>query len=220
MTEYKDCKCKKWRDLKNHYKLVRNFCWIVGSGPSLDTIDLECLGDDPIFACNAAITYVCKHKDCWPNLWWIFNNSSAYRWSCEKLGDWKPRSVSLYRQTYHHVKHKDAYFYDDVEAFPNHTTAETMIRLAHHMGIKTAILLGVDCDKTAKESYAKGLMYAKCIYNMPGNDRRDEYFSNFQRGIRLTLEDLGDMKLVTCSSMYPDKTIPYIPFETLMDLLA
>lgn len=203
-----------WSGLRHMYaNTSQKSCWVIGSGPSLDTYDLSQISHkDTVLACNAAITKV-QHVE---KAWWVFNNSTAYKWTVDKIDKNKGlRTISFDEQTRSVVDHGGrAYFYTREQAFPNHTTAETMLRIADHMGLRRAFMLGIDCLPTSGKPYARDLQYAHCIYE----NRQEEYFANFVYGLWKTSEELN-IQVFTCSPFFPGGVFHYVTFGVALAIM-
>lgn len=189
-------------------------CYCVGSGPSLDAVNLNRLSGKAVLCCNAAAVYVFRSA-CRSTAWWVCNNQNAIEQSAALVPQpW--RVICLERVREQIDKHSDkvdtVVYYTKFQHFPRHTTAESMLRIAQVAGFRRAVLIGVDCDAATSEVYARDCRHVNCIYEEPR--KRVEYMQRFVEALEdFAVAALPDMVVSVTSPVFPRRMIPYVPFE-------
>lgn len=144
--------------------------FIVGSGPSLDDLDLSLLDGQCVWALNASATLFQDR----PGLFWLFRDTRTIAQVLPRLKHWQTfrvithvRGISdLECQT---KRGRRAYIYDPQGVVHLRTVAEDAIQLARRAGAKDVVLVGVDCSAPPGRPYAAALDWKPCAWY----DRKD-----------------------------------------------
>lgn len=209
-----------WSDIPSLWPRGGNGCvWCLGSGPSLDAAGLDRLEGQPVLACNAAAVYAFSAR-CAPSSWWVVNNVNAIEQSAALVPPpWRVICLERCRAALapYEDKIETLVTYTREEHFPRHTTAETMLRIAHVARFTRAFLVGVDCDPHATEVYAARARHANCIYEESG--KREIYMRNFTRAIEdLAAEVATDIEIVSTSPSFSRSVLRFVPFDCAVDI--
>ena len=145
-------------------------CFIVGSGPSLDDLDLASLRGQVVWALNASATLF----DDRPGLFWLLRDRRAIREILPRLAHWKRMRVVTHVKAFSQIetdtqKPRHAYVYEERSVVHTRTIAEDALQLARRAGCSDAVLVGVDCKAPPGRPYAKALDWKDCAWY----DRKD-----------------------------------------------
>lgn len=188
--------------------------WVLGSGPSLDTVDLDLLEGEHVFAVNASAVYSYSAA-CAATTWWVVNNVGAVEDSCDRVpAPWRMIACERCRRVIEPRAEKvaEVVYYTKSENFPFHTTVESAMSAAARTGFKRIVLIGVDCDPTVEYVYAERARHQQCIYNQ--KERRYEYMGRFVSSIeRWALVHIRELAVYTTSSVFPGKFINHVPYD-------
>jgi hypothetical protein len=211
---------EQYQKLKN--TAIENTAFIVGSGPSLDEIpytDFGRIQQFPVFAVNAAASLFVWYQY---RINWVFKNLSAFRKTKDRCMDsrikkifTRTRNVDTVQSFYRNGSLSVVGFDEDQgEAFSKHTTATAAARVAHHVGHRRLVLVGMDYTPTEGKPYAKRLKYQRCIYELPA--KQEEYFGNFEKDWQILKDELTDTEIINCSPVSKDRVFPYRPLQNVL----
>lgn len=131
-------------------------CWIVGTGPSIDDIDLSRIprvDHTRIFALNGAILWFDMPGD---NAWWVFTDKRVLHEIGGEVQTFKTLRCLCYKQTMEMMRSwrcSGRWVEYSREAFrQKRTCAETAILLARYLGFSRAFLVGVDGFATKEDA--------------------------------------------------------------------
>lgn len=140
--------------------------WIVGSGPSVDDVDLKRLRGEHIIALNASIVLF-ANSALYPNTHWLYRDLRAFRetfpklveakWRCWKLithdrGFYCMKDTNIWKR--HSVA---AHLYALSGLVHQRTISEDALQIANYLEFAEAYLLGVDCAVRDGRYYCKAL---------------------------------------------------------------
>jgi hypothetical protein len=202
----------------------RPFCWVVGSGTSLDNIDITKIHGDPIFALNAAVI-LCLSANPLNNINtnWVFSNKRPWKENKDRLIE-KPYRIYTRIENVGTTKGLGESGIPVVgldeslgEGASKHTVATRAVRIARHLGYRNVFLLGIDCAPNEEgEVYAKPLRYAFALYGP--KEKQPTYFNNFIKDWKILKGEITDMGIYTCSPLLDKSLFKYISFETALEL--
>lgn len=145
-------------------------CFIVGSGPSLDSLDLSLLRGSLVFALNAAITLFDD------DAYWFLRDRRAIAEIMPRLTGRDTLRVITTIKCYDGLQSVAqrrrsirAYLYDERSVTHERTVAEDALQLAKKAGCADAVLVGVDCSAPPGRPYAAALDWKPCAWY----DRKD-----------------------------------------------
>jgi hypothetical protein len=211
----------------NEFKGQR--CWILGSGPSLDAIDLKKIGNDHILALNAAVTLVAdsrRHQ----NVWWVYrdvrivNEVFPVLWKCP----WRNWRVITHKRAFAALRDTGVWRHRSCRAFiypieaiiHQKTVAEDAIQLAAILGFSEAYLVGIDCAAKDGKPYAKSLTWKECHFVDPKKPPVTEPMAckSMAAGLEALKSKLnGTIKVFNTSPIAPP-IFPKIDFEEAVAL--
>jgi hypothetical protein len=208
--------------LQNRYEGQR--CWVVGSGPSLDGLDLSRLGDENVIALNAAITLF-QDRRRHPNTWWMIRDARAYDEVYPRLGKLRFLKLIVSQKGYKRFKESgiwkqlsgQAFVFDVARYIHRRTVAEDAIQIAAYMGFEEVNLLGIDCAIRDNQHYAKALSWKDCHFH---DERADVVVG--VRPVQAMVDalaalpkDLGELlpKVYQASPLFPAGTYEHRSFE-------
>ena len=139
--------------------------FIVGSGPSLDDLDLSILDGQNVWALNASATLFADR----PGLFWLFRDTRTVGQVLPRLKSWRQLRVLTTVRGFSDLecqtkRSRRAYIYDHQSVVHHRTVAEDALQLARRAGATDAVLVGVDCSAPAGVPYAKALMWKPCAW--------------------------------------------------------
>lgn len=140
-------------------------CFILGSGPSLDSLDLSLLKGQLVFALNAAITLM-------PDAYWVVRDLRAIAQILPRLRETKNLRVVTTIKGYDAIQTKGlarrrslrVWTYNEQSVVHEHTVAEDALQLARRAGCSDAVLVGVDCKAPPGRPYAEALSWKPCAW--------------------------------------------------------
>ena len=210
----------QWREklgpLKDKFR--KNKCWICGTGPSLDDVDLSLLGDRRIFALNAAITLFSNHKH-FKDVWWVFWDLRAYHESWNRTGRLMKiirafvhkRALEVTRSlriSGHYVEYEGNIFK------PKRTVLETALRVVDYLGFEEVYMVGIDFAVRPMQPYATELMWKNCFFWDFKTQKECKSVVEMLEAMRAFKPELNNVKVFQTSPLFPDTELfPYIPYE-------
>jgi len=218
---------RRYQRLKNTAETTTAI--IAGSGPSIDSCDTYLYEKIqkycPVFAVNAAV--IKFRSQFYRNTNWVFKNMSAFTQTRARCAESHLVRIFTRQQNWTHVLNyykKNPYkrtfdiigFHEDQgEAYSKHTTGTAAARVAHHIGHRRLVLLGMDFTPMAGKPYAVSLEYQRCIYETP--DKQEVYFRNFETDWQILKDELTDTEIINCSPVSKDRVFPYRPFKEVFE---
>lgn len=144
--------------------------FIVGSGPSLDDLDLSLLNGQCVWALNASAALFQDR----PGVFWLFRDSRTITQVLPRLKHWRTLRVVTHVRAFSDLecqtnRSRRAYIYDQKSVVHRRTVAEDAIQLAIRAGCKDVVLVGVDCSAPPGRPYAAALDWKPCAWY----DRKD-----------------------------------------------
>lgn len=160
---------KKPANLKDVYKNAG--CFFIGSGPSLDNIDLNLLKERGIL--SFAVNNVGAYKDIRPNFWCSADTTSKFHsviWDDPGIIKFVRNSPGEYPNLYTFQVNEDfnvkTFFEEPTVSFGNHTelideyknkggrsVMYCSLRIMHYLGVRRVYLLGCDFNMQEKRPY-------------------------------------------------------------------
>jgi len=200
-------------------------CWIVGTGPTLDDIDINALRGQYVMALNSAILKFMNVR-AFPDAWWVWYDARTLRelwprvqkeWKrvqcvIHKKGIEDMRSALCAGRYVEYVKH---------EFHASRTCAETAILLAQFLGFSEIFLAGIDGMMAREgEPYAKTLSQKKQCHFMTQGDQDSCVKSSNQMihamaTLKGRLKERGEVpRIVQTSTIYPNREqFEFLPFD-------
>jgi hypothetical protein len=186
--------------------------WIVGSGTSLEDVDLQRLRGQHILSLNASIALT---RNLNANVWWVYHDMRTYREVYPKI-DTEGSTLNCYvhrrgaEQMREYKKSARFVIYRDGEFRPKRTVLETALMLSEFLGFEEAYLLGIDAFAFSGDQrpYAKGLEKT-CHFAKQGvKDSWKKSQSSFISALS-DLEEKLDIPVFRVSNLFPEEG----PFE-------
>jgi hypothetical protein len=182
--------------------------FIVGSGTSLDLVDLGLIRDQLIWALNAAITLFADAA-AYPGAYWFLRDKRAV----SEVGPRLPASSWPRARVITTPKARDAveawarrptrlYIYDERKTVHERTVAEDALQVARLAGCSEAVLVGVDCHAPPGRPYAKALSWKPCAwYNVDQPVAQSLACASMLKALRALAASgrLGDFKVTSTS---------------------
>ena len=187
--------------------------WIVGSGPSLDDVDLMRIRGEYIFALNAAYTLF-RDARTYGRAWWLWWDMRVYREVFPRMIGEDKRQWPVLRAILHKngMENMRSYrgqsrtiVYPREERFrPKRTVAETALLIADFLGFNDAYLVGIDgLVARGDQPYAKLLSWKRCHFM--NTERRGSWQKShaaFRPAIAAAMERIERMRIWQTSSLY------------------
>lgn len=199
-------------------KLKGKKLWIVGSGPSLDDVDVGLLAGRHIFALNGAIQLFVDRKR-YPDAWWLFWDLRAFNQIWPHIEeDWGVIRAIVHKRAMENTRHlrcSGRFIAYVREAFPTQRTViETALLIGDYMGYDEIYLAGVDFAAKIGQAYHKPLEWKPChFWDRKGDPARCGSFRTMLKAIQEVLKKLKTPVFQT-SPIFPDKKLmPYVDFE-------
>lgn len=158
--------------------MVGRRLWIVGSGPTVDDVDVRRLGKNYIVALNWAIMLFAGKPH--PNAWWMWWDQRTRREVWPQLAPvWGKPKIIIHKKGMEEMRsHKGAgryVCYGSVPAFrPKRSVVETALITSDFLGFSETVLVGVDGFATRDDNrpYCRQLNDKDCHFmnrNKPGS---------------------------------------------------
>ena len=196
--------------------LKGSICWVVGTGPSFELFDLTKI-NGPVFAINAAYTVFTK-----PNMhtFWFVHDARCLRDILPHVSDRPTWSVITYFKCYKvwaalAKKRKSVaikvatYNYFKTPMVRGPSGALFAIQVAHILGAKTVVLVGVDFSKPEKRVYASEFDW----YTI-----RHQKHAAMRAALKKLVAERPDIDIRSCSPYLEAGIVPYIDFEAALKL--
>lgn len=198
-------------------------CFVVGSGPSLDDVNLASLKGKYILALNAAILKFTSVRS-YPDAWWVWYDSRAYREMWERVtSGWNRIQCLTHKKGMEDMRgHKGGGRYIEYvkdEFRPERSVVETAILLAQFLGFSEVVLVGIDgMQGRDGEPYAKGLS-KPCHFMQQGDQascrRSSESMVQALDRLNERMAERGRVpRIIQTSELYPRRDqFEFLPFD-------
>lgn len=135
--------------------------FIVGSGPSLDDLDLSRLNQSIVFALNASVTLF-DLAEAGGLFWFVRDRRAVVECASRLLGPHTLRVIAGKRSweqvlDFARRQRLSGLVYDERSVVHERTVAEDALQIARRLGAAEAVLVGVDCHAPAGRPYAAAL---------------------------------------------------------------
>lgn len=216
---------EKWADRPQpEFKGRRLF--VVGSGPSMNDVDLSLLEGQHVWALNAAATLFTDTTR-FPDATWMFRDRRAIPQIAPKLAGWKRWRVVTTDKCYAQIEHNGprvsmtTYKYREPWVHHERTVAEDAIQIARKVGFVDVVLVGVDCAVPAGRPYAEALMWKPCSWYDPAHPVEQSKACASMLGALKRLAESGRLKgFKVYSTSRSCDAFPYVELEHAVTLGA
>lgn len=194
--------------------------FVVGTGSSLDDINLKRLKGQYIFALNGAATFF-KNVSLYPDAWWLWWDMRSYREAYSLLKDWRRVQTLTHKKGLEEMRgHRGAArfvcFMNRQQFEPRRTIVETAILLADFFGFNETILVGVDGFVTQNgKAYCDSIAtWKKCFFCNPEKKGSHQKSTNqFLSAMDQLMPRIKKTKVLTTSKLYPGDHFEFTSFE-------
>jgi hypothetical protein len=201
-------------------------CWVVGSGPSLDKVNLRRLPrTEDVYALNATITLLTSH----PRAWWFFRDRRiCFEIGPQRLASWKRWRVVTHRKALEMVKDRRmiprgrsmvAYLYNQDSIIHRRTVLEDTLQIVKFMGYDEVVLVGIDHAIINDCPYAKALAWKDCHFHNPNPDggvKGVKPIEAMVAAMEQLAPTLAPLRVVNTSRSYPRKVFEYKSFKAVL----
>ena len=211
--------------LQANKKFKDKVCWLVGSGPSLDEVDLSKIKDQTIFAVNAAITLFSEAK--FRDAWWIFRDRRIVHQLGKRLDKWGLWRVITHKSGFmtvkdvcgHTGKRMVVYLYNKDAIIHRRTIIEDALQILQLLGFKQVNLVGIDHAVVENRPYAKALSWKECFFYNPKTppiSGKSIALGSMMDAMEQIKPSLGKMKVINTSPYYPKPIFEHVEFADLV----
>jgi len=203
-------------------------CYIVGTGPTMDDVNLSKLRGQYIMALNGAVLKFTNLRS-YPDAWWVWYDARAYRELWSRVKDqWRRIQCIIHKKGMEDMRsHLGAgryveYVKDNFRA--SRTVAETAILLCQFLGFSEVVLVGID-GMQARDGipYASGFEWKHCRFMTAGQQESCQKSSAQMvqafEDLKEKLADRGRVpRIIQTSVAYPVRDqFEFVPFDKIVE---
>jgi hypothetical protein len=211
--------------LQAEKRFLGQTCWLMGSGPSLDEIDISLLKGKTVFAVNAAITLIANNT--FKSPWWLFRDRRIVHQIGSRLDRWKRWGIFTHKAAFMTVKdvcgvkNKSmvAHLYDKEGVIHKRTIIEDALQIIKMLGFKQVNMVGVDHAVVENRPYAKALSWKECFFydpKTPPKSGTSVALNSMMKAVEDLLPHLEGLKIVNTSPYYPKPIFEHAKFSELL----
>lgn len=197
--------------------------WIVGTGTSLDDIDVGQLEGQFIIALNAAYELFLDRKK-YPDAWWLFWDIRAYTELWNRIGPKVNRVQAFLHkralESLRSLRCNGRYVEFSSTAFKSdRTVIETALLIVDFLGFDEAYMAGVDFAVKEHQPYAQSFSWKQChFWDASKRGTKSKSCRDMLTAFKKVHARLKKTKIFHTSPLFPEEgVIPYLSFDEAVE---